>query len=47
MTNNGPFLLNGSSKIQSFTNIWYPFCRRLLRPANATFLKSYWWNTNG
>ena len=23
MTNNGPFLLNGSSKIQFFTDIWY------------------------
>ena len=34
-----------SSKIQIFTNVWYPFY--LLRPANATFLKTGWWNTNG
>ena len=47
MTNDGPFLWNGSSKIPFFTNIWYPFCRRLLRPASATFLKTGWWNTNG
>ena len=46
MTNNGPFLWNGSSKIQFFTNIWHPFCRRLLRPADGTFLKTGWWNTN-
>ena len=39
MTNNDPFLWNGASKIQFFTNIWYPFCRRLLRPANTTFWK--------
>ena len=47
MTNNGPFLWHGSSKIHCFTNIWYHFCRRLLRPADATFLKTGWWNTNG
>ena len=29
-----------------FTDIWYSFCRRLLRPANVIFLKSDWWNTN-
>ena len=37
MTNTILFLCNGSSKIQFFTNIWYPFCPRLLRPADATF----------
>ena len=47
MTNNGPFLWNGSSKIQFFTIIWHPFCLRLLRPADATFWKTGWWNTNG
>ena len=25
ITNTGPFLWNGSSKIQFFTNIWHPF----------------------
>ena len=38
MTNTCPFLWNGSSKIQFFTNIWYLFCQRLLRPADVTFL---------
>ena len=47
MTNNGSFLWNGSAKIQFFTNIWCPFCRRLLRPASATFLKNGSSNTNG
>ena len=42
MTNTSPFLWNGSSKIQFFTDIWYPFCRRLWRPANVTFLKTGW-----
>ena len=28
-----------------FTDIWYPFCQRLLRPANVTFLKTSWWNS--
>ena len=46
MTNASPFLWNGSSKIQFFTDIWYPFCRRLLRPAYVTFLKTGWWNSN-
>ena len=45
-TNNSPFLWNGSSKIQFFTDIWYPFCWRLLRPAYVTFLKTGWWNSN-
>ena len=40
MTNTGPLLWIGSSKIQFFTDIWYPFCRRLLRPAYVTFLKT-------
>ena len=31
MTNTCCFLKNGSSKIQFFTNIWQPFCLRLLR----------------
>ena len=47
MTNKGLFLWNGSSKIHFFTNIWYIFFWRLLRPADATFLKIGWWNTNG
>ena len=42
MTNTSPFLWNGSSKIQFFTDIWYPFCQRLLRPANVTFLITGW-----
>ena len=46
MTNTILFLCNGSSKIQFFTNIWYPFYPRLLRPADATFLKTGWWNSN-
>ena len=46
MIKNSPFLWNGSSKIQFFTNIWFPFFRRLLRPADGTFLKTGWWNTN-
>ena len=46
MTNTSPFLWNGSSKIQFFTDIWYPFCWRLLRPAYVTFLKTGWWNSN-
>ena len=29
-----------------FTAIWYPFCRRLLRSADVTFLKTGWWNSN-
>ena len=33
ITNTGPFLCNDSSKIQLFTDIWYPLCGRLLRPA--------------
>ena len=38
MTNTGHFLWNGSSKIQIFTDIWYPaFCRRLLWPAYVIF----------
>ena len=40
MTNTGPFLWNGSSKVQFFTDSWYPFCRRLLRPVYVTFLKT-------
>ena len=46
MTNTSPFLWNGSSKIQFFTDICYPFCWRLLRPAYVTFLKTGWWNSN-
>ena len=46
MTNTSPFFWNGPSKIQFFTNIWYPFCWRLLRPAYVTFLKTGWWNSN-
>ena len=47
MTNTCPFLGNGLSKILVFTNIWYPSCWRLLRPIDATFLKTRWWNING
>jgi hypothetical protein len=39
MTNTGPFLWIGSSKIQNFTDIWQSFCQRLLRPASTTFFK--------
>ena len=46
MTTTGHFLWNESSKIQIFTDIWYLFCWRLLRPAYATFLKTGWWNSN-
>ena len=46
MTNTSPFLWNGSSKIQFFTDIWYTFCPRLVRPACVTFLKTGWWNSN-
>jgi hypothetical protein len=46
MTNTGPLLGIGSSKIQFFTDIWYSFCQRLLRPAYVTFLKTGWWNAN-
>ena len=46
MTNTCPFLWHGSSKIPFLTNIWYSFCRRLLRPADVIFLKTDWWNTN-
>ena len=41
------FLWNGSSKIQIFTDIWYLFCWRLLRPTYSIFLKTGWWNSNG
>ena len=40
ITNTGPFLWNESSKIQIFTDIWYLFCWRLLRPTYVTFLKT-------
>ena len=46
MTNTSSFLWNRSSKMQFFTDIWYCFCWRLLRPANVIFLKTVWWNTN-
>ena len=46
MTNTSPFLWNGSSKIQFFTDIWSSFCWRLLRTADVIFLKTDWWNTN-
>ena len=39
------FLWNGLSKTQFFTNIWYPFWWRLLRPAYVPFLKTGWWNS--
>ena len=40
MTNTVSLLWNNSSKIQIFTDILYTFCRRLLRPADVTFLKT-------
>ena len=40
MTNTGPFWLNESLKTQIFTDILYPFCQRLLRPADVTFFKT-------
>ena len=46
MTNTSFFLRNRPPKIQLFPNIWYPFCRRLWRPAYVTFLKTGWWNSN-
>jgi hypothetical protein len=46
-TNTGPFLWNGSSKIQFFTDIWYSFCQRLLRvQPMILFWKTCWWNSN-
>ena len=42
MIKTSPFLWNGSSKIQFFTDIWYPFIQRLLRPADVIFLKTGW-----
>ena len=46
MTNTKPFVLNGSSKTQNFTDIWYLFCQRLLRPVYVTFSETGWWNSN-
>ena len=46
MTNTIAFLRNRSSKLQFFTDIWYLFCRRLWRPANFSFLKTGWQNSN-
>ena len=46
MTNTSSFLRNRSSKIQWFTDIWYPFCQRLWRPAYVIFLKTGWRNSN-
>jgi hypothetical protein len=40
---NQSFLWNGSLKIQFFTDT---FCWRLLKPADVTFLKTSWWNSN-
>ena len=45
MINTSPILWNRSLKIQYFTDIWYSFCRRLLRPADVNCLKTGWWNT--
>jgi hypothetical protein len=45
-TNTSPILLSGSSKIQFVADIWYHFCRSLLRPAYGTFLKTGRWNSN-
>ena len=46
MTNTSSFLRNRLSKIQWFTDIWYPFYQRLWRPAYVIFLKTGWWNSN-
>ena len=46
MTNTSSYLRNRSSKIQFFTDIWYPFCWRLWRPAYVNFLKTGWWNSD-
>ena len=46
MTNTGPLLWNGYQKIPFFTDIWYLFFRRLLRPAHVIFFKTGWWNSN-
>ena len=46
MTNTSPFLWNGSSKIQFFTDIWYFFCQRLLRPAKVIFVENWWGRQN-
>ena len=40
MFNTGPFLWNGPSKIHIFTDIWYSFWLRLLRPADVMFSKN-------
>ena len=41
-----PLFVEWIIKIPFFTDIWYPFCRRLLRPAGVTFLKTDWRNSN-
>ena len=46
MTNASSFLRNRSSKTHWFTDIWYPFCQWLWRPAYVIFLKTGWWNSN-
>jgi hypothetical protein len=46
ITNTSSFLRNRSSKIKRFTDIWYPYCQRLWRPAYVIFSKTGWWNSN-
>ena len=46
LTNTSPFLWNGSPKIQFFTDIWYFFCQRLLRPADVIFFENWWGRQN-
>ena len=46
LTNTSPFLWNGSSKIQFFTDIWYFFCQRLLMPADVIFSENWWGRQN-
>ena len=41
-----PLFVEWIIKIPFFTDIWYPFCRRLLRPAGVTFFKTDWRNSN-
>ena len=41
MTNTGPFLWIGASKIQILTDIWTISVKRLLRPADVTFFEKW------
>ena len=41
-----PFCGMNHQNSNFFTDIWYPFFRRLLRPADVAFLKTGSWNSN-